>query len=66
MDNLTIDLGASPSAAVGDRVTIIGRDGAERQTAEQLARRIETISYEVLCGISGRVPRRYHRDGEAG
>jgi alanine racemase len=65
MDNLTVDLGASPSAAVGDEVIIIGRDGGERQTAEQLARRIETISYEVLCGISGRVPRRYHRDGRA-
>ena len=34
-----------------------------RQTAEQLARRIDTINYEVLCGISGRVPRVYHRDG---
>jgi alanine racemase len=64
MDNLTVDLGASPSAVVGDLVTIIGRDGAERQTAEQLARRIETISYEIVCGVSGRVPRRYHRDGE--
>jgi len=65
MDNLTVDLGASPSAAVGDEVTIIGRDGGERQTAEQLARRIDTISYEVVCGISGRVPRLYHRDGRA-
>jgi alanine racemase len=64
MDNLTVDLGASPSARVGDAVTIIGRDGSERQTAEQLARRIDTISYEMLCGISARVPRVYHRDGE--
>jgi alanine racemase len=64
MDNVTVDLGASPSAAVGDVVTIIGRDGAERQTAEQLARRIETINYEILCGVSGRVPRVYHRDGD--
>jgi alanine racemase len=64
MDNVTVDLGASPSAAVGDVVTIIGRDGAETQTAEQLAGRIETINYEILCGVSGRVPRRYHRDGD--
>ncbi len=63
MDNLTVDLGASPSASVGDVVTIIGRDGGERQTAEELARRLDTISYEVLCSISGRVPRVYHRDG---
>ncbi len=64
MDNLTVDVGASPSVSVGDTVTIIGRDGAERQTAEELARRLDTISYEVLCGISGRVPRVYHRDGD--
>jgi len=63
MDNLTVDLGASPAAAAGDVVTIIGRNGGERQTAEQLARRIETISYEILCGVSARVPRLYHRDG---
>ena len=43
---------------------IIGRDGAERQTAEELARRLDTINYEVLCAISRRVPREYHRDGE--
>jgi alanine racemase len=64
MDNLTVDVGASPSVSVEDTVTIIGRDGAERQTAEELARRLDTISYEVLCGISGRVPRVYHRDGD--
>ena len=32
---------------------------------EDLAQRIGTINYEVLCGISGRVPRRYHHDGES-
>jgi alanine racemase len=42
---------------------VIGRDGRERQTAEDLARRLGTINYEVLCAISRRVPRLYHRDG---
>jgi hypothetical protein len=32
--------------------------------AEEVARRIGTIGYEVVCEISGRVPRSYHRDGE--
>jgi alanine racemase len=64
MDNITVDLGPQHAVAVGDRVTIIGRDGDERQTAEDLARRIGTINYEVLTGISRRVPRVYHRDGE--
>jgi alanine racemase len=49
--------------SVGEPATIIGVDGGDRQTAEQLARRIDTISYEIVCGISGRVPRTYHRDG---
>jgi alanine racemase len=63
MDNITLDLGADTPVALGDRATIIGVDGEERQTAEQLARRIDTINYEVVCSISGRVPRVYHRDG---
>jgi alanine racemase len=63
MDNLTVDLGPGAEVAVGDRVTIIGTDGSERQTAEDLARRIGTINYEIVCGISARVPRVYHRDG---
>jgi alanine racemase len=63
MDNITVDVGAEPVVGLGDRATLIGVDGAERQTAEDLARRIGTISYEVLCWISRRVPRVYHRDG---
>ena len=70
MDNVTLDVGPECGARAGarpvtpgDRVTLIGADGSQRQTAEQLARRIETINYEIVCGISGRVPRAYHRDG---
>ena len=64
MDNITVDVGSDPHVQVGETVTLIGADAGERQTAEDLARRIDTINYEVLCGISRRVPRRYHRDGE--
>ena len=64
MDNITVELGPSAGeVGCGDRVTIIGVDGAERQTAEDVARRIGTINYEILCGITSRVPRVYHRDG---
>jgi alanine racemase len=59
MDNVTIDVGQEPVVEVGDLATLIGRDGAERQTAEELARRIGTINYEIVCGISARVPREY-------
>jgi alanine racemase len=64
MDNVTVDLGVAPPPSVGRRAIIIGRDGEARQTAEELARRIGTINYEILCGVSSRVPRSYHHDGE--
>jgi alanine racemase len=60
---VTVSLGERREAEVGERATIIGRDGEERQTVEDLANRIDTVAHEILCGISARVPRRYHRDG---
>jgi alanine racemase len=65
MDNITLDVGAGgPPVREGETVTIIGESGGERQTAEQLASAVGTINYEIVCGISARVPRVYHRDGE--
>jgi alanine racemase len=67
MDNITVDLGPATGAApaeVEQEAIIIGRSGAERQTVEDLANRLGTINHEVLCGISARVTRRYHHDGE--
>jgi alanine racemase len=64
MDNITVEVGAPDAVRCGDRVTIIGADGSERITAEEIAQRIGTISYEITCGVSSRVPRTYHRDGE--
>jgi len=63
MDNVTVSLGSAPVVRPGTVATIIGRDGEQRQTAEDLANRIETVAHEILCGISARVPRAYHRDG---
>ncbi len=63
MDNITLDVGRPAEVAVGDPVTIIGGTPGQRITAEELAQRIGTINYEVICGISSRVPRTYHRDG---
>ena len=63
MDNITVDLGPSTDVEVGAAATLIGSDGNEHQSAEAVAGRIGTINYEVICGISKRVPRRYHRDG---
>jgi len=59
MDNLTIDLGLDPDARIGDEVTLIGAQGSERILCEEVARRLATINYEVVCGISPRVPREH-------
>jgi alanine racemase len=64
MDNITVELARGASVRPGARATIIGADGPERQSAEDLAARIDTINYEIVCGISRRVPREYHRDGK--
>ena len=58
MDLVTIDVTDIPDAAPGDEVVLLG-DGL---TAEELGARSQTISYEVFCRISARVPRVY-RDG---
>ncbi|MFL5819770.1 MAG: alanine racemase [Solirubrobacteraceae bacterium] len=65
MDNLTVDLGPRPEAAAGAPAVLIGAEGGERITAEELARRLGTINYEITCALTPRVPRVYHRDGEA-
>jgi alanine racemase len=57
MDNITIDLGSETDVEPGDEATLIGVQGDERILAEDVARRLDTINYEVTCGISGRVPR---------
>jgi alanine racemase len=61
MDNVTIDLGAEPAVEAGADAVLIGAQGEERILCEEVARRIDTINYEVTCGISPRVPRAYIR-----
>ena len=62
MDLVTIDVTEIANAAVGDEVILLGRQGSDEIAAEELAAKLDTISYEVFCGISARVPRVY-RDG---
>ncbi|MEO8284854.1 MAG: alanine racemase [Chloroflexota bacterium] len=64
MDQTSIDLSAIPRAVEGDEVVLIGRQGAECVTTDEVARWAGTVSYEVLCGLSARVPRRYLHSGE--
>jgi alanine racemase len=57
MDNITIDLGPDTDVEPGAPAVLIGAQGSERILAEELARNLDTINYEVTCGISQRVPR---------
>lgn len=58
MDLTIIDVTDIPAATLNDEVTVIGRQGANRIGAEEIAAQVGTISYEITCGISERVPRR--------
>lgn len=60
MDNLTIDLGPQTDVRPGDLAVLIGAQGGERIASEEMAARLDTINYEVTCGLSQRV-RRSHR-----
>jgi alanine racemase len=59
MDNITVDLGPDTNVTPGDPVILIGRDGDERITAEELAKRIDTINYDITCGLTQRVRRHW-------
>jgi alanine racemase len=59
MDQALVQLDAVPQAKAGDEVVIIGSQGQNRISAEEVAARWGTINYEVVCGIGARVPRLY-------
>jgi alanine racemase len=57
MDQIVVDCGDDTSVRPGDEVVLLGRQGDEEITADEWAGLLDTISYEVLCGIGPRVPR---------
>lgn len=57
MDMCMVDITGVPDAVEGDIVTVIGSDGDERITADELAEKAGTINYEITCAVSSRVPR---------
>jgi alanine racemase len=59
MDQIAVALPDSLEAAPGDEVVLLGRQGAHAVTADDWARWLDTIPYEVVTGIGARVPRRY-------
>jgi alanine racemase len=63
MDQIVVSVDAIPGVQVGDEVVLIGAQGCDVLTADDLAAAAGTISYEILCGIGRRVPR-LHRQSE--
>jgi alanine racemase len=57
MDNIAVDLGNDSGVEVGDEAVLIGAQGPDRILAEEVARRLGTINYEVTCALTARVVR---------
>lgn len=65
MDQMMVDVTDIPDVQEEDIVTLIGTDGGETVTADEMAELIGTINYEITCDISKRVPRIYYKKGRA-
>lgn len=64
MDQCMVDVTDIEGVHLGEEVTLIGKDGDNSITAEEIAELMGTISYEVLCVIGKRVPRVYIKEGK--
>ncbi len=64
MDQIMLRLDEVPEAQIGDEVVLIGRQGAEQITAEELGREWNTVNYDVVCGLQARVPRLYLNESD--
>lgn len=64
MDQMMVDVTDIPGVELEDKVTLVGRDGSEEITMEQIAAAADSFNYEFVCGISRRVPRIYTQNGQ--
>jgi alanine racemase len=64
MDQLMVDVTDLPDVKVGDEVTILGKDGENEITAEEIAKLTDTINYEVICQFQKRVTILQYKNGE--
>ena len=64
MDQMMVDVTDIPDVAVGDKVVLVGADGENVITMEEISAAADTFNYEFVCGISRRVPRYYCKNGE--
>ena len=59
MDQLMVDCGPDATVKAGDEVILLGAQGDDAITANEIAGWLDTIGYEVVCDVESRVPRRY-------
>ena len=64
MDQLMVDVTGIPDVTPGDRVTLVGTDGEESISMEEISAVADSFNYEFVCGISRRVPRIYTSGGK--
>jgi alanine racemase len=60
MDQIVVDVG-NDAIEVGDEVVVMGKQGVGEVSAEEWARWMDTINYEVVCNFGPRLPRHYRR-----
>ena len=63
MDLIMVDATHIPGVSLGDEVVVIGKQGRDEITAEEIAAKARSIPYEILCSIGKRVPRVYKKEG---
>ena len=64
MDQMMVDVTDIPDVQLNDRVVLVGTDGSETITMEDISAAADSFNYEFVCGISRRVPRIYVRGGK--
>ena len=64
MDQMMVDISGVPDAQIGDEVTLVGKNGNDFISVEDVANAAYSFNYEFFCGISRRVPRVYYKNGE--
>ena len=64
MDQMMVDITDVPDVKIDDPVVLVGNDGNDVITMEEIAAAADSFNYEFVCGISRRVPRRYRQNGQ--
>lgn len=64
MDQMMVDVTGIEDVSVNDEVTLIGKDGEECISVEEIANLAGSFNYEFICGLGKRIPRNYYRGGK--